>query len=351
VRHTAPELFAETLARLAPHDHATRHVQPFKEGLYACTEMFVDGFLHLYRAGILKREVDGAVLHGGFFLGPRDFYRALREMPDAERAKFAMTAIDFTNALYGDEVAKRTARGHARFANTALMATLLGDVVSDQLEDGRLVSGVGGQYDFVAQAFALGPEARSILTLNAVRDTGGQAESNIRWSYGHATIPRHLRDMVVTEYGVADLRGKTDAQTITAMLGVADARFARRLMLKAKRAGKLAADAELSADVRANRPEMIEARLTPVREAGLAPPFPLASDLNDEELALLPALGRLRAAQHSPAVLAELVLKGRSADPARFTAPLTRLGLARAANLGETMTRLALLGALSAQAS
>ena len=39
------------------------------------------------------------------------------------------------------------------------------------------------------------------------RDSAEGPQSNIRWSYGHTTIPRHLRDMVVTEYGVADLRG------------------------------------------------------------------------------------------------------------------------------------------------
>ena len=43
--------------------------------------MFVEGMLDLFRAGILKREVDGVVLHAGFFLGSRAFYRALREMP------------------------------------------------------------------------------------------------------------------------------------------------------------------------------------------------------------------------------------------------------------------------------
>ena len=49
--------------------------------------------------------------------------------------------------------------------------------------------------------------------------------SNIRWAYGHQTIPRHLRDVTVTEYGVADLRGKSDADVIAAMLAVTDSRF------------------------------------------------------------------------------------------------------------------------------
>ena len=44
------------------------------------------------------------------------------------------------------------------------------------------------------------------------------------------TIPRHLRDVIVTEYGVADLRGKSDADVIAAMLAVADSRFQAELV-------------------------------------------------------------------------------------------------------------------------
>ncbi len=72
-----------------------------------------------------------------------------------------------------------------------MMATLLGAAISDGLEDGQVVSGVGGQYNFVAQAFAL-EGARSILTLDATRLSGNKVQSNIRWSYGHETIPRAL---------------------------------------------------------------------------------------------------------------------------------------------------------------
>ena len=83
-----------------------------------------------------------------------------------------MMPVSFTNALYGDEEAKRRARVDARFVNNAMMATLMGAAVSDGLEDGQVISGVGGQYNFVAQAFAL-EGARSILALEAAR-VGGQ---------------------------------------------------------------------------------------------------------------------------------------------------------------------------------
>ena len=73
-------------------------------------------------------------------------------------------AISGINEIVGDEAARRAARVDARFVNTAMMATLLGSVISDGLEDGRVVSGVGGQYNFVAQAFAL-EGARSIISI------------------------------------------------------------------------------------------------------------------------------------------------------------------------------------------
>ena len=84
-----------------------------------------------------------------------------------------------------------------------MMATLLGAVISDGLENGQVVSGVGGQYNFVAQAFALAG-ARSVLALEATRQDRSGSVSNI---HGDETIPRHLRDVIVTEYGIADSGG------------------------------------------------------------------------------------------------------------------------------------------------
>jgi acyl-CoA hydrolase len=68
----------------------------------------------------------------------------------------------------------------------------------------------------------------------------GGIESNIRWNYGQTTIPRHLRDLYITEYGVADLRGKSDSECIEAMLSISDARFLDALCAEAKSHGKLA---------------------------------------------------------------------------------------------------------------
>lgn len=274
---------------------AAVHLAPLDAGLYACTEMFVEALFDLYKAGILNREVDGAVLHAGFFLGSRAFYRALREMSPEIVDKFRMTSISYVNELYHGEEEKRRARVNARFFNDAIMATVLGDIISDGLDDGRIISGVGGQYNFTAQAFAL-KDARSIIMLRASRFSGRKWRSNIRWNYGHVTLPRHLRDIVVTEYGVADLRGKSDRDVIEAMLSVADSRWQDDLLHHAKVAGKIERNFSIPTAWRDNTPQMLERKLKAAREAGLLSSLPFGSDFTETERKLLPALQLLMTA-------------------------------------------------------
>jgi acyl-CoA hydrolase len=301
------------------------HTEPFSVGLYGCTEMFVEGMLDLFRAGILKREVDGIVLHAGFFIGSRAFNRTLREMPAEVVRKFGMTSISYVNELYGDEESKRRARKNARFLNDAMMATLLGDVISDGLEDGRVVSGVGGQYNFIAQGFAL-EDARSAILLHATRTTRSNIQSNIRWRYGHTTIPRHLRDIIVSEYGVADIRGKSDRDVIAAMLAITDARFQDELLRQAKDAGKIERGFELPKSARDNTPEAIERALKPAAATGLLPTFPFGTDFTEVEQRLIPALDTLKYA--SPGQLVALLLRGLSGHSQKDRDCLDRLGLA-----------------------
>jgi Acetyl-CoA hydrolase/transferase C-terminal domain len=323
-----------------------RESGPFEIGLHGTSEMLVEGFLALREAGILKREVDGTLLEAAFFLGSRAFYRALRELAREERAKLRMTSVSFVNALYGDEETKRRVRVKARFVNNAMLATLLGHVISDGLENGQVVSGVGGQYNFVAQAFEL-EGARSIIMLPASRAAGGRLSSNIRWSYGHTTIPRHLRDLVVTEYGIADLRGKSDRDVIAAMLAIADSRFQASLLAQAKRAGKIEQSFELRPEARNNTPQRITQALGPAREQGLLPLFPFGTDFTETEQRLLPALARLREA--SPLALAALAARGLIAGrPSRQVREcLDRMGLDRAAKPSEQFYALLLRGALA----
>ncbi len=169
VRHCNNAQFRATMRRLAP---AAAQREALERAVRA-------GPLRLKRDAVrgVSRPDGGRhsqargrwrALHGAFFLGPKSFYRSLREMPGEQLAHIQMMPVSFTNQLYGDEESKRRARVDARFVNNAMMATLMGAVISDGLEDGQVVSGVGGQYNFVAQAFAL-RGARSILTLEATR--------------------------------------------------------------------------------------------------------------------------------------------------------------------------------------
>ncbi len=349
VRHRDTVQFHAVMKRLAPETEQLSRLETgsFEHGLYGVSEMLTEAFLGLVDAGILKREVDGVALHGAFFLGPKSFYRALREMTPAQLARIQMMAVSFTNELYGDEAAKRRARVDARFVNNAMMATLLGSAISDGLENGQVVSGVGGQYNFVAQAFAL-QGARSILALEATRQGSAKAQSNIRWNYGHETIPRHLRDVFVTEYGVADVRGKSDADVIAAMLGVADSRFQAELARQAKDAGKLPKNFEVPAAHRENFPERIAKALQPAREAGLLPQFPFGSDFTDTEQRLIPALQLLQQAQRSPQRLPGLLWQGLTRAPdAADQECLARLGLNAPKTLSERAYRALVSAALA----
>src|SRR5882757_8331033 len=349
VRHRDNSQFHAIMKRLAPGTEQLADLQtgPFEKGLYGVSEMLFEAFLGLIEAGILKRDVDGVTLHGAFFLGPKSFYRALREMPPEQIARIQMMPVSFTNELYGDEDAKRRARVDARFVNNTMMATLMGAAVSDGLEDGQVVSGVGGQYNFVAQAFAL-QGARSILALEATRQAGEGTQSNIRWNYGHETIPRHLRDVFVTEYGVADVRGKSDVETIAAMLQVTDSRFQNELAKIAKDAGKLPKGFEIPAPHRENFPDRIAAALKPAREAGLLPSFPFGSDFTEVEQRLIPALQVLQEAQRTPLKLPGLLWQGMTQPPdAAGLECLARLGLDRPTTLAERAYRALVNAALA----
>ena len=356
LRHARNADFRALLTALGVELAPNADVAPFDRGLYGCSEMLVDGFVHLRKAGILRRRAPGpakpdgtrggeAVVHAGFFLGCQAFYRALSEMPRHELEEIGMTAISFTNELYGEEQLKRHHRRDARFVNTGLMATLLGAVSSDQLEDGRVVSGVGGQHDFVAMAHALA-DARSIIAVRSATRRAGKLASNIVWRYGNTTVPRQLRDIIVTEYGVADLRGKSDRDVVIAMLKVADSSAQPQLQHAATKAGKLEPDFILPVNARSNHAERIRAVLGPARRDGLLPSFPFGTEMTATEQTLIAPLGLLKSASRTE--LVRTILAGASFEKpgAEESAGLQRMGLHAPHTLKERVLRAVLLGAM-----
>lgn len=256
---------------------------------------------------------NGVVLHGGFFLGPNAFYDALRNMPEDQRRRIAMTGVDKVNQLDLNPRLYRAQRQHARFINTAMMVTLSGAAVSDGLDDGRVVSGVGGQYNFVAMAHQL-PTGRSVIMVRATRGAGSEARSSIVFNYGHCTIPRHLRDVVITEYGMADLRGKTDSDVAKALIEIADTRFQGDLLKQAQSAGKIDANWRIPDHARLNTPERLQQRMSALRKRGLFPDFPFGHDFTDIELDLARALPKVKAAASNTPKW-KLVLKALRGGP------------------------------------
>lgn len=413
----------------------TDNLAPFRKGLYGCSEMFVNGFMALIEAGILRRQVfpheglqallntekislavngstlaalrdarlindtlgandvvflrtfgifkeevifhgshlkidgreigitlddpkilrdiehyclgdrlkGGTFMHGGFFLGPRDFYTKLHTLSPEMRAGINMTRISYINQLYGNESLKALQRRDTSFVNTCMMMTLLGAAVSDGLDSGRLVSGIGGQYNFVVQGHAL-PDARSILMLRATRQSNGQTASNIVWNYAHNTIPRHLRDIVVTEYGIADLRGQTDSDIIKRLLAITDSRFQPELLAQARAAGKIEPGYEIPEDQQHNLPESILKRLQPLTAAGLLPDFPFGSDFTPEELGIIRILQRMKGSAEHPLQLVRALVASMTEEKDVPAAWLERLQLDHPETLKEKLLRQLFIG-------
>ncbi|MFN0006314.1 MAG: acetyl-CoA hydrolase/transferase C-terminal domain-containing protein [Planctomycetota bacterium] len=301
----------------------------------------------LERGGLGERLRGARVAHAAFFLGPRRFYGELAALDDEQRELFEMTKVARVNQLSGGEELKRLQRRDARFVNTALFATLLGAAASDALEDGRVVSGVGGQHDLVTQAHQL-EGGRSLILLRSTREHGGRVTSNIVFRYGHTTLPRHLRDLVVTEYGIADLRGRTDAECCAAMISVADSRFQPELSTQARAAGKLPGGWTVPEACRDNRPERLHAIVGAKRRAGLLPRFPSGSELEEREFVLARSLKatRARIGAGRPRIPGVLGL-ARILRPEPWTRPLLeRVGLDRPRSARERWLRLAVLYSL-----
>jgi acyl-CoA hydrolase len=446
LRHQQNDLYrsilsdAGTVARFGNLIERLGGIDSFEKGLYASSEMLVDGFVDLYRSGILKRRVydhvglqqllndgrirtqvtpamldalletgvisscltkqgfaflqdfgilksqlkyeaglilledgtrlssnladkdareeliqhclgtqlkNGHFAHACFFLGPRRFYETLRQMDRSEREQICMTGIGYVNHLYGDEELKRLQRKAARFVNTGLIVTLTGAVASDGFDDGRVLSGVGGQYNFVSMAHEL-EDGRSILMIRSTK-ADGQTHSNIRWNYGHVTIPRHLRDIVITEYGIAELRGRTDEEVIIALIEIADSRFQDELVKEAKRAGKLRKEYQIPDYARNNQPAKLETLLSKYRDQGLFRSFPFGTDLTEEELVLRKALLALKQTLEQKSLFRlRLSAIGKAVAPPSAARPyLERMKLDQPQNFKERLYRRALVYGLA----
>ena len=367
LRHTDNAAYRRVLQALDPEIErhpaviASGGLDPFEHGLYGCSEMINEGFRKLVQTGVLRRKVvddeplmrrindgsasetdrerlerEGEFLHGAFYLGSHEFYDWLRNLDDAGQRGIGMRRVSEVNELYGGrESLERVQRHHARFFNTCMMATALGAAVSDGLADGRVVSGVGGQYNFVAMAHAL-PEARSVLMLRATREEPGlPAISSIVWNYGHTTIPRHLRDIYVSEYGIADLHGACDEDCVQAMAAITDIRFQHALLSTANHNGKLYDQHVKFRLSGRNTPERLQSALAPLRLDGTLPDYPLGSDFTPVEQRLVRALTWLKANTATRAMKLKTIVRALTTAPAYDHDAIARMGYSRPTSMHE----------------
>jgi len=201
------------------------------------TEMFTDGLMHLHQSG---QVVNRKGLHDGisiatFAAGSRELYEWL----DGNEAVRFLPVHEVNDPSI-------IARNRAMTAiNGALQIDLYGQVAADTI-DGRQHSGIGGHEDFTAGA-GLPAEARSLICLPATAEVDGVRVSRIvaRLDPGMlVTTPRHQIDVVVTEFGSADLAGLEVEARAEALIGIAhpDHRDALRAQWRRLREGRFAGD-------------------------------------------------------------------------------------------------------------
>lgn len=294
----------------------------------------------------------GYWIHAGFYVGPQEFYDIVNAMSEEERMQINMTSVLNVNQLYSNnkyigEDLKVLHRKNGRFINAGLMVTLTGAVVSDMLENGKVVSGVGGQYNFVAMAHALA-DGRGALMIRSTRGEGKGVVSNIVFNYGHVTVPRHLRDIIVTEYGLADIRGKSDKDIATNLINIADSRFQEDLLGQAKKSGKVPASYMIPERFRNNTPEKLDKILAPAREKGLFAAFPFGTDFTPDEIALGKALRTFKAkAEESKfGVMKDIATSWFVPPPANAQKYLERMNLEKPANGKEKFMQKVVVNAL-----
>jgi len=201
----------------------------------------------------------------------------------------------------------------------------------------------------VAMAHAL-EDGRSILLIRSTREEGRKDRSNVLARYGNTTIPRHLRDIVVTEYGIADVRGQTDEQVALALIRVTDSRFQDGLHREAQREGKVARNHQLPDSWRRNRPALLEAVLAPYRARGFLPQFPFGTDLTPDEIVLVKALQHLKKIVTQKRLLPSRgrALRAMAGPPESARRYLQRMALDEPRTIKERLLQRALVYALGA---
>jgi 4-hydroxybutyrate CoA-transferase len=188
-----------------------------KRDLGIHTEMFTDAVVDLVEAGVVtgaRKERNRGKIVTAFVMGSRRLYDFVHDNPMVE-----MRPVDFTNDTH-------VIRSFSRMVavNSAIEVDLTGQVVADSIGH-RLYSGVGGQMDFVRGA-ALASEGRAIIALPSTAAGGkvSRITPSLKEGAGIVTTRAHVRT-IVTEWGVAELFGKSTVERAEALISIAHPDF------------------------------------------------------------------------------------------------------------------------------
>jgi 4-hydroxybutyrate CoA-transferase len=198
-----------------------------KHDLGVHTEMFTDAIVDLVEAGVItgkRKERNVGKIVASFMMGTQRLYDFVHDNPMVE-----MRAVDFTNDTHViRSFSKMTA------INSAVEVDLTGQIVADSIGH-RMYSGVGGQMDFVRGA-SLAADGKAIIALPATTSNGGRSKivSAIQEGAGVVTTRAHART-VVTEFGIAELWGRSLHERAAALIEIADPRFRDTLRAEARR--------------------------------------------------------------------------------------------------------------------
>jgi 4-hydroxybutyrate CoA-transferase len=189
------------------------------------TEMFTDPVMDLVEAGVVTgacKERNRGKIVTAFLMGSRRLYEFVDDNPMVE-----MRPVDFTNDTHVIRSFKRMVA-----INSAIEVDLTGQVVADSIGH-LLYSGVGGQMDFIRGA-ALAEEGQAIIALpsTAADGTRSRLVATLTPGAGVVTTRAHVRT-VVTEWGVADLFGKSVAERARALIAIAHPDFRGQLAAEA----------------------------------------------------------------------------------------------------------------------
>ena len=192
------------------------------------TEMFTDVLVDLVVSGAVTgrlKEINRGKIVTAFMMGTQRLYDFVDDNPMVE-----MRPVDYTNDT---AVIRRLRRMTA--INSAIEIDLTGQVCADSIGP-RMYSGIGGQMDFVRGA-SLAEDGRAVIALPSTARDGAETRivPFLKQGAGVVTSRGHVQT-VVTEYGVAELHGRSVAQRARALIAIAHPDFRDELSAAARTA-------------------------------------------------------------------------------------------------------------------